>query len=199
MLIFAGGGWLASPPDEVKQTQHYAKRYAELGWLSVDVGYRPGGEQGFADVKRAYDGAKRSHPGLPICAVGESAGGHLALMLAMARPLTCVEPVDAPTDLTKGLPKMLRMTADAVFAKKLAKWSPALHARSIHGKVLIVQAAGDQVVPAGQARELKTALPSAHLIVFPAGALPFIHATKIDKSAYRDYLQREREWLASLR
>src|SRR3954447_3154724 len=34
MLIFSGGAWLASPPDEVAQTSHYRQRYAKLGWLA---------------------------------------------------------------------------------------------------------------------------------------------------------------------
>src|SRR3954451_20281452 len=198
MLIFSGGAWLASPPDQVAQTSHYRERYAKLGWLAVDVGYRPGGQQGFVDVTRAYDKAKRDHAGLPICAVGESSGGHLALMLAIARPLDCVEPVDAPTDLTKGLPHMLQITARSVFGKDLAKWSTALRAYEIHGRVLIVQAAGDQIVPAAQAKRLKAGLRDADIVLFPNGALPFIHATKIDKRAYGAYLLRERDWLASV-
>jgi acetyl esterase/lipase len=199
MLIFSGGAWLAPPPAEVRTTRHYQKRYAALGWLAVDVGYRPGGQQSFADVTRAYDKAKAAHPGVPICAVGESSGGHLALMLAIARPLDCVEPVDAPVDLTKGLPKPLLATARAVFGKDLARWSPALHARQIHGEVLIVEAAGDQIVPPAQARQLEAALPNAKLIVLPNGGLPFIHDTAVDKSAYRRYLLAERAFLAQAR
>src|SRR3954469_10995665 len=198
MLIFSGGAWLAPPPTEVSSTRHYQKRYAALGWLAIDVGYRPGGEESFADVTRAYDDAKRDHPGLSICAVGESSGGHLALMLAMARPLDCVEPVDAPVDLTKGLPEPLLATAAAVFGKDLAKWSPALRAKDIHGKVLIVEAADDQIVPLAQAKQLKAGLPSAELVVLPPGALAFIHDTKIDKASYRDYLRKERAWLGAL-
>ena len=198
MLIFSGGAWLAPPPTEVSSTRHYEQRYAQLGWLAINVGYRPGGQQSFADVTRAYDKAKADHPGLPICAVGESSGGHLALMLAMARPLDCVEPVDAPVDLTKGLPKSLLATAKAVFGSDLTKWSPALHAKQIHGKVLIVQAQDDRVVPLAQARQLKAELPDAQLVIFPPGDLAFIHATKIAKDAYRSYLLTERRWLARL-
>lgn len=198
MLIFSGGAWLAPPRNEVSGTRHYEKRYAALGWLAIDVGYRPGGQQSFTDVTRAYDTARRHHPGLPICAVGESSGGHLALMLATVRPLSCVEPVDAPVDLTKGLPKTLIAIAHAIFGGDLARWSPALHARKIHGHVLIVQAARDQAVPATQARELKAALPNADLVVFPNGGLPFIHGTKIDKAAYRGYLLKERAFLSQV-
>jgi acetyl esterase/lipase len=198
MLIFSGGGWLASPPEEVAQTRHYAARYTALGWLTIDVGYRPGGEQGFTDVTRAYDKAKRDHPGLPICAVGESSGGHLALMLAIARPLTCVEPVDAPTDLVRGLPRNLEATAKAVFGKSVANWSPALRAHEIHGRVLIVHAVGDRIVPMAQARELRRRLGRGSMVLFPAGSLPFIHATTIDRTAYRAYLKLERAWLGSI-
>lgn len=199
MLVFAQGGWLASPPSEVRTTRHYQRRYAALGWIAVDVGYRPGGQQGFTDVKRAYDKAKSDHPGLPICAVGESSGGHLALMLATARPLDCVEPVDAPTDLTQGLPKALDVEARAVFGSDLAKWSPLLHAKQIHGKVLIVQAASDPVVPAKQAKRLHAALPDSELVLLPPGQLTFIHGTKVSKSAYKRYLVTEREWLPGSR
>src|SRR3954466_8021559 len=43
MLIFSGGAWLASPPDEVAQTSHYRERYAKLGWLAGGRGYPPPG------------------------------------------------------------------------------------------------------------------------------------------------------------
>lgn len=197
MLIFAGGAWLASPPEQVAAVRHYEERYTALGWLAINVGYRPGGEQSFADVTRAYDKARRDHPGVPICAVGESSGGHLALMLAIARPLDCVEPIDAPVDLTKGLPRSLEIETKAVFGKDLAKWSPALRAKEIHGHVLIVQAQDDRIVPAAQAKQLKSALPGADLVRLPPGKLDFIHLTKVSRAAYRAYLLREREWLAS--
>src|SRR5436305_697419 len=138
-LICSAGGWIALPRDEVAATRHYEQRYAALGWLAIDVGYRPGGATGFSDVLRAYDKAHREHPRLPVCAVGESSGGHLALMLAIARPLSCVEPVDAPSDLTKGLPHRLAYGAGVLFGRRnLRRWSPALRARQIHGRVLVV-------------------------------------------------------------
>src|SRR6476469_5074653 len=43
MLIFSGGAWLAPPPTEVASTRHYQERYTKLGWVAVDVGYRPAG------------------------------------------------------------------------------------------------------------------------------------------------------------
>jgi acetyl esterase/lipase len=198
MLIFSGGAWLASPKSELEQTQHYRERYSRLGWLAVDVGYRPGGEQSYSDVAHAYEKARLAHPGLPICAVGESAGGQLALVLAIARPLDCVEAVDAPVDLTHGLPPQLARVAKGVFGKRLAKWSPALHAGAIKGKVLLVHAEDDKIVPVAQARQMKAALPRADLIVLRSGDLPFVHGTKIDRDQYTEYLKRERALLASV-
>lgn len=199
MLIFSGGGWLLSPPAEVAATRHYERRYTALGWLAIDVGYRPGGEQGFADVKRAYDKARHDHPALPICAVGESSGAHLALMLATVRPLDCVEDVDGPVDLRKGLPRALEEEAHAVFGKNLAKWSPLLLAKRIHGKLLIVHAQADRIVPVAQAKRFHAALPQSKLVILPRGSLAFIHGTKISKPAYRRYLVSERAWLAGIR
>ena len=196
MLIFSGGAWLKPPPTEVAETRHYEDRYVKQGWVAINVGYRPGGEESFADVTRAYDKAKADHPGLPICAVGESSGGHLALMLAMARPLDCAEAVDAPVDLTQGMPKSLLATAIAIFGRQnLKRWSPALRAGDIHGRVMLVEAEGDISVPMAQARQMKKALPRAELIVLSKGDLPFIHDTKVDRAAYAKYLAREREWL----
>jgi acetyl esterase/lipase len=198
MLIFPGGAWLAAPEFLVASTRHYRERYAALGWLAVDVGYRPG-RRGFADVVRAYDSARRRQPGVPICAVGESSGGHLALMLATIRSLDCVEAVDAPTDLTRGLAPSVHKAAVLAFGTKgLARWSPALQADRIHGRVLILQARSDRLVPLSQALELKRALPSAKLIVLPPGRLAFIHETRVDRGAYRDYLLAERAFLRSL-
>ena len=200
MLIFSGGAWLAPPPTEVETTRHYGKRYTELGWVAVNVGYRPGGEESFADVTSAYDKAKADHPGLPICAVGESSGGHLALMLAIARELDCVQSVGAPADLTRGLPAILERTATSVFgAGDLQRWSPALRADEIGGEVMIVHASNDKVVPVAQARALAAALSDEELIVLRRGDLAWMHGSRIEREAYARYLSREREWLGSLR
>jgi acetyl esterase/lipase len=199
MLIFSGGAWLAPPPTEIETTRHYEERYVKLGWVAVNVGYRPGGEQSFADVTRAYDRAKREHPDVPICAVGESAGGHLALMLAIERELDCIEPVGAPVDLTGGLPRILEKTAESVFGKdELERWSPLLRSDELRGRVMIVHAQNDKAVPVSQARALKRKLPEAELVVLPPGELAWMHDSRIDREAYARYLKREREWLEAL-
>ena len=48
-------------------------------------------EEGYRDVEKAYRSARKENPGVPVCAVGESSGGHLALMLAAREDLACVD------------------------------------------------------------------------------------------------------------
>ena len=120
-------------------------------------------------------------PALPICAYGESAGGQLALMLAVRRPLACVIDAAGPVDLPRldGTPQ-----ADWVRAKALAAFgdlrdaSPTHHAAAIRAPVLAGYAAADRIVPASQGRYLKRALRRARVIELGAGAGPrFVHAT----------------------
>lgn len=195
--MFPGGGWFPLE-DAVRSTDHYVERYRKLGWEAVNVGYRPGGEEGYEDVLRAYEAAKRSNPDAPVCAVGESSGGHLALMLAARRPLACVEGVGAPTDL-RSLRGFAREVAVKAFGRGgLAEWSPVLYAGDIRGRVMLVHAASDMVVAASQARAMKDAKPDAELVLLPPGRLGFMHLTRIRKASYRDYLEAEERMLRAV-
>jgi len=197
MLIFPGGGWFPQP-DAKRSTEHYVERYRRLGWEARNVLYRPGGEEGYEDVAAAYERARDAYPGAPVCAVGESSGGHLALMLAARRPLACVEAVGAPTDL-RSLRGFARRVAVMAFGRGgLARWSPVLHANSIGARVMLVHAQNDRIVDPAQARSMKDAKPDAELVLLPPGRLGFMHLTKIDKAAYRAYLEAEERMLAAV-
>jgi acetyl esterase/lipase len=110
-----------------------ARTFAGWGWVAAVVDYRAFADAP-GDVVRAYDAARARFPGLPICAYGESAGGQLALMLAVRRPLACVIDAAGPVDLPRldGTPQ-----ADWVRAKALAAFgdlgdaSPTHHAAAI--------------------------------------------------------------------
>lgn len=196
MLIFPSGGWFPHP-DATRSTDHYVERYRSLGWAARNVAYRHGGEEGYEDVVAAYERAREEHPRAPVCAVGESSGGHLALMLAARRPLACVEAVGAPTDL-RALRGFVRRVAVKAFGHDLAAWSPVRHAGSIRGRVMLVHAANDLVVDPGQARLMKDAKPDAELVLLPPGELSFMHLTKIDEPAYRAYLEAEERMLRAV-
>ena len=179
VLVIHGGAWRAAGARTVGLMDGRARTFAGWGWAAAVVDYR-----GFADapgdVVRAYDVARERYPALPICAYGESAGGHLALMLAVRRPLACVIDAAGPVDLPRlnGTPQ-----ADWVRAKALAAFgdlrdaSPTHHAAAIRAPVLAGYSAGDRIVPASQGRYLERALRHARVIELGAGPGPrFVNA-----------------------
>jgi acetyl esterase/lipase len=180
VLVLHGGAWRAAGPRTTALMDARARSFAAWGWAAAVVDYRAFADAP-GDVVRAYDAARARYPRLPVCAYGESAGGHLALMLALRRPLQCVIDAAGPVDLPQldGTPQ-----ADWVRAKALAAFgdlrdaSPTHHAAAIHAPVLAGYAAADRIVPASQGRYLKRALPHARVIELGAGAGPrFVHAT----------------------
>ena len=77
-----------------------AQRFNAGGWETFNIDYHPLARSR-ADVARAYDAVRaRVGPNVPICAMGASAGGTLALLLSVDRPsLACVMSWAGPTDL----------------------------------------------------------------------------------------------------
>lgn len=180
VLVVHGGAWRAAGTRTVGLMGARARTFAGWGWAAAVVDYRAFGDAP-GDVVRAYDAARERFPGLPICAYGESAGGQLALMLAVRRPLACVIDAAGPVDLPRldGTPQ-----ADWVRAKALAAFgdlrdaSPTHHAAAIRAPVLAGYSAGDRIVPASQGRYLKRALTHARVIELGAGVGPrFVHAS----------------------
>ena len=91
VLVIHGGAWRASGPRTAALDGRAARAPSPAGagprpWSTTAPSPTAPG-----DVVRAYDAARERYPALPICAYGESAGGHLALMLAVRRPLACVD------------------------------------------------------------------------------------------------------------
>ncbi len=179
VLVIHGGAWRAAGARTLALMDLRARTFASWGWAAAVVDYRAFADSP-GDVVRAYDAAAARYPGLPVCAYGESAGGHLALMLAVRRPLACVVDAAGPADLPRldGTPQAdwVRDLARAAFGD-LRDASPTHHAASIRATVLAGYAASDRIVPASQGRYLKRALPHARVIELGAGTGPrFVHA-----------------------
>lgn len=184
ILVIHGGAWQggASMAQGELGTAYW---FADHGYGAYVVDYRsaPTMSNTFADVVSAYDYVKSTEKQVygnnqpPICAWGESAGGHLALMLATVRSLNCVISQAGPTDLVK----FPNETADGASAynawrtlvvpavgssqtSRLRQWSPDNFC-PIKTRILMGASAGDQVVPQQQMADLQAKCTGAQSVV----------------------------------
>ncbi len=194
VILLHGGGWQPNPsayPGELALAGEMQKQ----GYATVVVGY-DAGALGFQEIKDVYTRAQRRFPGVPICAHGISAGGHLGLMLAAREPgMACVIDVAGPTDLRtlkgQGGDEASDLAVNAFGADQLARWSPIRYADRIRAKVLVMLAATDPVVPVEQGREFARAHPGTRLVILPAGPVPdpVLHGAKITRAGAQYSLQ----------
>jgi dienelactone hydrolase len=180
-MLIHGGSWKGIDPVAFRATIAIAGIFQNLGFETVTVEYRRGA-QGIADVQELYRYVRRrAGAHTPICAVGTSAGGHLALMLAVRDPdLACVIDLAGPTDLpglraNPGGTTAYQIAVHAFGSGSLVKFSPALHAGSIKAKLMLIYAQNDPLVPVAQGHAMARADPRAKLIVLPPGTVPFVH------------------------
>jgi len=193
MLIINGGGWFMNGGGMVASDRPDADYWRAAGWRTVNLTYRPC-NQSFADVKWFYDQARAMWgSSAPYCALGASAGGNLALMLAAARStVSCVISEAGPTDATtivnestpvgstNGPRWVYNLLAAAVGPEQLVWWSPALF--PIHARVLWAVSAGDPYIPWAQGTELQSKMLAANptasvsLLQLPSGATNWVHA-----------------------
>jgi dienelactone hydrolase len=173
VLILHPGGWIYTGKlfaDLMMRDWggQFDDRYTT--WSST---YSPGA-QSVADTLDAYDALRAQvGPDTPICAMGASAGGHLALMLAALRDPACVVAIAAPTDMTtmQASPPLSAM-AQAAFGYDtafMAANSPALITDKMRAPVLLVHEDGDQVVPVTQSREFAANYANATFVTLPFG------------------------------
>lgn len=201
VITVHGGAWSAVGPAAAATERFEAAAWAARGWTAVNVSYRPGARS-LDDVLWFYDRV-RAHVGsrTPVCLSGASAGGQLALMVAVRRAdVACVIARGAPTDLTtigrqrafgpdgpqgEG-PRATREWAVRAFGEgRLAAMSPALHAERIHAWVLLALADRDPFVPWDQALELKAAMPRAFVVRLSWGGRRWVHTTVSARAARR--------------
>ncbi|MGH9085322.1 MAG: carbohydrate-binding domain-containing protein [Acidimicrobiales bacterium] len=219
MLLIHGGGWSAVGPGPVAAYRSEADRWRARGWSTVNVSYR-GCAASVDDVLWFYDRVEPVAGALPVCAVGRSAGGHLAGMLAALRPsLDCFMAEGAPLDLltvrtdpafdrARGAgtqligPEWAYQKAVAAFGSdRLAELSPARRTESMHARPLVAAAAHDHLVGTGQTTAFALAYTVTHPLAAPVtpiilegGTIPWVHAPTTQ--AAQDRLNAEQERLA---
>jgi acetyl esterase/lipase len=207
IIVIHGGSWQGGTNFEYGWPASIAQWFNNNGYGTLNIDYRsaPPIDNTFSDVLSAYDWLSAQNQSLyggkiPLCAWGESAGGHLALMLATARPLNCVISQAGPTDLVK-LPNE---TAGGVSAKNvwatlgtpvfgtdpatLKKWSPDSYC-PIATRILMGSSTTDQVVPQQQMADLKAKCTSAQSVLLTgvkSGGYYFTHAN-ITLSAFNQW------------
>jgi acetyl esterase/lipase len=182
LLLIHGGGWKGDDTPSYESMVAIAPMYERLGYETLTIDYR-GGPLSVEDAESFYRLAReRVGPRFPICALGPSAGGNIALLLAVRNPdLACVIDLAGPTDLVSlanqpGGTNGYALAVHAFGRAGLAANSPALHASAIRAKVLLVYAENDPIVPLAQGREMAKALPGSRLIVLPPGPISFVHS-----------------------
>jgi acetyl esterase/lipase len=189
VLVIHGGGWEGGSTAYVSSEAAVAAYFNYYGYAAYNIDYRTG-PQSLTDVVAAYDWL-RARTRLPICAWGESAGGHLALMLAALRPaLTCVISQAGPTDFlsfrseaadgsSAGPRQVYARDIQRFFASKLAYWSPVTHCPGIHARLLLSASTGDQTIPQQQLYDFKRACPQARVALLDGSAAdgPLVYYT----------------------
>jgi dienelactone hydrolase len=203
VLILHGGGWAATTPRVLQEATGGTEGYRAGGFATLTLRMRAG--RGAIDsATTAYDAARRRYgPRVPICAIGASTGGHVALMLAVVRPrLACVVANAAPTDLAlwgREVPAAEPQIA-GYFGRELRRFSPAQRGGDVRARVLLQYAANDRDVPADQGRAFRDARPAGtRLVVLPAGSAPWAHSAVDPRALRAVYPRQERALRAAAR
>jgi acetyl esterase/lipase len=211
MLVVHGGSWFSVGQGGVAAMRADADRWRARGWRTLNVTYRACA-QSLGDVQWFYDRARKLWgDALPYCALGASAGGHLALELAASRNgLYCVIAQAGVTDAAGLLaggegPRRLYNTMLSAFGPdNLTALSPARNPGALAAtRVLYVAATADPVVPAAQGDALQQGIrganPNAYVDVLglPDGDVQWVHRA-VSSAGLGEYFAREAKLVAPL-
>lgn len=172
LLLLHGGGWREG---DLAEFAPLAPRLARRGLLAVAANYRLAPRHRWPAMLEDVEAAWVSLAALPVdpgrrLLWGFSAGGHLALMLALRRPAEVrgLVAMGAPTALDA---PELSDELDRVFAPDQRRAASPLHQPCGNPPpTLLVHGEADAVVPVSQARALRARFPAdVRLIELPEG------------------------------
>jgi acetyl esterase/lipase len=183
VMVIHGGGWQSVGREEVASEDGTATFVTHLGWAADNIDYRKG-EHSLPDVLATYDALRRRVGSkTPICLLGDSAGGNLALLVAEHRSsASCVISGAGPTDLVRFAKQKAHqptnplvaiytpawafeqyiVTSFGISPTILSGWSPADHAADLHVPVLLGASTYDPLVSLHQMAELREAMKTQH-------------------------------------
>ena len=193
VIVIHAGGWYLVGRGMLGLEYPNVERLNRWGYSTLNVDYHKGAAA-LKDILGFHDRLRRRVGNAKICALGSSAGAHLALMLAYRRAdVACVISEAAPTYLP-GLHEPLLGYARRFFADHggLRAWSPALHPPS--APILLAQAKNDTAVPFRQSTRMLEAAPVAKRIALRPGDRDWVHA-KVRGEDLKRFYKAERKLL----
>ncbi len=184
-------GWQAGTKQDMLET---ALSMAKAGYCVASVDYRLAPKNKFPaavkDVKAALQYLRDHAQELNIDpkrigVIGSSAGGHLALMLAVTTadvdsikassssnrtPVRAAISLSGPTDLTAPMPKQSELIVESFIGKKrseapelVREASPITFVSKYSSPILFIHGDRDEIVPYAQAVEMQAACKKAGL------------------------------------
>lgn len=168
VLWFHGGGWLFGSKEDSLLLCEFL---ASFGYVGVSADYRllTFGASG-VDIVEDADAALQflydhgSEYGIDVDRIGvggDSAGGHLALMVGLRNSAKCIVAIYPPTDLValdRDLPASGLIVRDFVgqsIEENLALWeelSPINYLNELSPPILLIHGTDDYIVPFSQSR-----------------------------------------------
>lgn len=200
VLAIHGGAWIFVGPGAIRAVDADVARWNARGYATVNIDYHAGAES-MQDVLRFYDAVRKwQGDDIQIGATGQSAGGHLSMYIAAHRPeLAFVVSNGGPSDLTRlagatDASKSLQEGVRQLFGNdNLDDHSPALNAARMGARLLVANAANDQLVLPDQARYMRESRPDlAETLILDAGDKPYVHANVSQASLDKLYAAEER-------
>lgn len=155
VLLLHGGGWRGDLGPAADERMGAAiERHTALGFNVANLAYRSGARS-LADALDAFDHLRSRWPGQPICLAGQSAGAHLALLVAARRgaDVACVLDLAGPPSLVRwggasanAHGRRLAAAAFGTDREQLRRLSPARYAERIEAPVLVAAARCDRII-----------------------------------------------------
>jgi acetyl esterase/lipase len=196
MLGIHGGAWMGTGPVMLANYRQEAMKWATRGWAFASLDYRVCGRS-YADILRLHDLIRaKLGPRGALCVTGDSAGGHLALLLAADRPRSvhCVIARGAPTNAQRlgagkaynpstgrydsPWPRVLAVGWRSAFGRKwTTRFNPIARTDEIEAPVLVASATADPMIPRHQATSLAARLRRATALLLEPGTTRFPHAS----------------------